>query len=101
VTTVVVAPPGSAHDRAVEQLTAAREIGATAVAVCPPDSPAAAAADVVLPVAGDPPEELSPISYCVPLELLAYHYASTRGLTMLGFDDEKRKALNFRQIFGE
>jgi glucosamine 6-phosphate synthetase-like amidotransferase/phosphosugar isomerase protein len=56
---------------------------------------------VVLPVAGDPPEELSPISYCVPLELLAYHYASTRGLTMLGFDDEKRKALNFRQIFGE
>ena len=36
-----------------------------------------------------------------PLELLAYHYASTRGLTMLGFDDEKRKALNFRQIFGE
>ena len=101
VTTIVVAPPGASHDRAVEQLSAAREIGATAVAVCPPGSRAAAAADVVLPVAGDPPEELSPLAYCVPLELLAYHYASTRGLTMLGFDDEKRKALNFRQIFGE
>ena len=37
VTTIVVAPPGAAHDRAVEQLSAAREIGATAVAVCPPD----------------------------------------------------------------
>ena len=47
------------------------------------------------------PRLLSPLAYCVPLELLAYHYASTRGLTMLGFDDEKRKALNFRQIFGE
>jgi glucosamine--fructose-6-phosphate aminotransferase (isomerizing) len=101
VTTIVVAPPGAAHDRAVEQLTAAREIGATAVAVCAPGSPAAAAADVVLPVVGDPPEELSPLPYCVPLELLAYHYASARGLTMLGFDDERRKALNFRQIFGE
>ena len=46
-------------------------------------------------------EELSPLTYCVPLELLAYHYASSRGLTMLGFDDEWRRALNFRQIFGE
>lgn len=101
VTTIVVAPPGASHDRAVEQLRAAREIGATAVAVCPPGTPAAGAAEVVLPVAGETPEELSPLTYCVPLELLAYHYASTRGLTMLGFDDERRRALNFRQIFGE
>jgi glucosamine 6-phosphate synthetase-like amidotransferase/phosphosugar isomerase protein len=101
VTTIVVAPAGGSQDRAVEQLSAIREIGARAVAVCPPGSSAAATADVVLPVAGDPPEELSPLAYCVPLQLLAYHYASTRELTMLGFDDEKRKALNFRQIFGE
>ena len=100
-TTVVVAPPGASHDRAVEQLEAAKEIGATAVAVCPPDAPAAAAADLVLPVAGGTAEELSPLTYCIPLELVAFHYASTRGLTMLGFDDEHRKALNFRQIFGE
>jgi glutamine---fructose-6-phosphate transaminase (isomerizing) len=99
-TTIVVAPPGASHDRAVEQLEAAREIGATAVAVSEPDTPAAAAADLVLPVAGHATEELSPVSYCIPLELLAYHYASARGLTMLGFDDERRKELNFRQIFG-
>jgi glutamine---fructose-6-phosphate transaminase (isomerizing) len=99
-TTVVVAPPGASHDRAVEQLEAAREIGATAVALCAPDAPAAAVADVVLPIAGDIAEELSPLTYCIPLELLAYHYASSRGLTMLGFDDEHRKELNFRQIFG-
>jgi glucosamine 6-phosphate synthetase-like amidotransferase/phosphosugar isomerase protein len=98
--TIVVAPPGESSDRAVEQLEAAREIGATAIAVCSPDAPAAAAAELVLPVAGDPTEELSPLTYCVPLELFAYHFASSKGLTMLGFDDERRKALNFRQIFG-
>jgi glutamine---fructose-6-phosphate transaminase (isomerizing) len=100
-TTIVVAPTGASHDRAVEQLEAAREIGATAVAVCEADAPAAALADVVLPIAGQAPEELSPLTYCIPLELLAYHYASSRGLTMLGFDDERRKELNFRQIFGQ
>jgi len=100
-TTIVVAPPGASHDRAAEQLEAAREIGAAAVAVCAPDTPAATAADLVLPVAGDVPEELAPLTYCIPLELLAYYYASARGLTMLGFDDDRRKALNFRQIFGD
>jgi glucosamine--fructose-6-phosphate aminotransferase (isomerizing) len=99
-TTIVLAPSGASHDRAVEQLEAAKQIGAAAVAVCAPTAPAAAAADVVLPVAGDPREELSPLTGCIPLELLAYYYASKRGLTMLGFDDEQRKALNFRQIFG-
>jgi glutamine---fructose-6-phosphate transaminase (isomerizing) len=98
--TIVVAPPGASADRAAEQLDAARAMGAVAVAVCPPGTEAAAAADVVLPVAGDPPEELSPFAYCVPLELLAYHFASSKGLTMLGFDDERRRDVNFRQIFG-
>ncbi len=98
-TTIVVAPPGASAARAVEQLEAARELGATAVAVAPPDGEAARAADLVLPVSGDPREELSPLTYCVPLELFAYHFASTKGLTMLGFDDEPRRALNFRQIF--
>src|SRR5438309_1658698 len=59
-TTIVVAPPGASADRAVEQLEAVRAIGATAIAVCAPDAPAAAAAHLVLPVAGDPPEALSP-----------------------------------------
>jgi glutamine---fructose-6-phosphate transaminase (isomerizing) len=98
--TIVVAPHGASVDRAIEQLEAVRAIGATAIAVCAPDSPAAAVADLVFPVAGDPPEALSPLTYCIPLELFAYHFASSKGLTMLGFDDERRKALNFRQIFG-
>jgi glucosamine--fructose-6-phosphate aminotransferase (isomerizing) len=97
VTTIVVAPPGASHDRAVEQLEAARKVGATTIAASPSSVPA----DLVLPVAGGTPEELCPLTYCVPLELLAYHYASSRGLTMLGFDDESRRSLNYHQIFGE
>src|SRR5581483_5208648 len=50
-TTIVVAPPGASHDRAVEQLRAAREIGATAAVVSAPGSAAAEAAELVLPVA--------------------------------------------------
>jgi glutamine---fructose-6-phosphate transaminase (isomerizing) len=99
-TTIVVAPPGASADRAVEQLAAAQATGATAIAVCPPGTEAARTADLVLPVAGDAPEELSPLAYCVPLELFAYHFALSRGLTMLGFDDQRRRNLNFRQIFG-
>jgi glucosamine--fructose-6-phosphate aminotransferase (isomerizing) len=99
--TVVVAPPGASHDRAVEQLSAARATGATAVAVCSPDAPAATEADHILAVAGDASEELSPLTYCIPLELFAYHFASSKGLVMLGFDEEWRRQLNFRQIFGE
>jgi glucosamine 6-phosphate synthetase-like amidotransferase/phosphosugar isomerase protein len=46
-------------------------------------------------------ELLSPLTYCVPLELLAYHFASAKGHVKLGFDQEWRRQLNFRQIFGE
>jgi glucosamine--fructose-6-phosphate aminotransferase (isomerizing) len=99
--TILVAPPGASHDRAVEQLAAARATGATAVAICPPDAPAAAEADHVLPVADGTAEELSPLTYCIPLELFAYHFASSNGLVMLGFDEEWRRQLNFRQIFGQ
>jgi glucosamine--fructose-6-phosphate aminotransferase (isomerizing) len=99
--TIVVAPSGASHDRAVEQLAAARATGAAAVAVCVPDAPTAAEADHVLPVAGDTPDDLSPLTYCIPLELFAYHFASSKGMTMLGFDEEWRRRLNFRQIFGE
>jgi glucosamine 6-phosphate synthetase-like amidotransferase/phosphosugar isomerase protein len=99
--TIVVAPPGASHDRAVEQLAAARATGATAVAVCAPEAPAAAEADHVFTVPGSDNELLSPLTYCIPLELFAYHFASSKGLTMLGFDEEWRRQLNFRQIFGE
>src|SRR5262245_19476271 len=99
--TVVVAPPGASTDRAREQLQAVRDVGGAAAVVCADgDHETRALADHVLPVAGTAVEELSPIAYCVPLQLLAYHYAVSKGRTMLGFDDSRRMEVNFRQIFG-
>lgn len=99
--TMVIAPRGASTNRAREQLQAVRDMHGTAVATCAADdAETAALADVVFPVPGDVDEVLSPIAYCVPLELFAYHFASSKGLTMLGFDSSNRMEVNFRQIFG-
>jgi glutamine---fructose-6-phosphate transaminase (isomerizing) len=99
--TIVLAPPGASSSRAREQLQAVRDMHGTAVAICSPDDvETLRLADYVFPVPGSLDEALTPIAYCVPLELFAYHFASSKGLTMLGFDDSSRMEVNFRQIFG-
>ena len=98
--TVVFAPRGASIDRAREQLQAICDVGGTAVAICDEgDDETAGLADVVLRVSGTTEEMLSPILYCAPVELLAYHFAMKEQKVMLGFDDENRKEVNFRQIF--
>lgn len=98
--TIVIAAQGAALGRAREQLRAVRDMGGTAVAVCAAaDQETKALADVVLPVAGDVPEELSPLIYLAAPELFAMYFAMANGKVMLGFDDELRKEVNFRQIF--
>jgi glutamine---fructose-6-phosphate transaminase (isomerizing) len=99
--TIVVAPEGASIDRAREQLRAVRDVGGTAVAICDPaDEATCGLADVVLPARAPADELLSPIVTAVPLELLALAYARHQGRTMLGFDDEHRREVNWRQIFG-
>jgi glucosamine--fructose-6-phosphate aminotransferase (isomerizing) len=99
--TIVVAPPGASISRAREQLQAVRDMQGTAIALCSPDdAQTLALADYALPVPGAIDEMITPLAYGVPLELFAYHFASSKGLTMLGFDDSKRMEVNFRQIFG-
>lgn len=96
----VLAPPGGGLDRAREQLWAVRQTGAFAVAVCDAaDDETAKLAELALPVFGRPSETLSPLCYCLSGELFAYSFAVAKDLKMLGFDDEHRKQVNFRQIF--
>lgn len=98
--TIVLAPRGASVDRAREQLLAVRDMKGTAVAVCSADdAETAALADIVLPVVGEVDEELSPLVYLAAGELIALHFASENDKVMLGFDDEFRKEVNFRQIF--
>ena len=98
--TVVIAPPGASLDRAREQLQAVRDVGGRAAVLCVPDDAATAAlADWTLPIADLGDELLSPLVTAVPLELVALAFGRRLGRTMLGFDDETRRRVNFRQIF--
>ncbi len=100
-TTVVIAPPGASTDRAREQLQAVRDVGGRALVVCDAkDADTATLADATLPIDAPPDELLSPLVTAVPLELLTLRFAQRLGRTMLGFDDDRRRAINFRQIFG-
>jgi glutamine---fructose-6-phosphate transaminase (isomerizing) len=100
-TTFVLTPPGAGVTRAREQMYAIRQMGSTCVAVCDPDdADTIKEADVAIRVFGKFDEVLSPLIYCVPGELFAFHFAASHNLTMLGFDNPKIKEVNFRQIFG-
>ncbi len=98
--TVVLAPEGAANDRARELLAAIRDMQGNAIAVCAEsDEPTIAAADAAVTVPSGVDELVSPLVYAVPVQLLAYHIAQHRQTVMLGFDDDWRREVNFRQIF--
>lgn len=98
--TMIIAPPGASTDRAREQLQAVRDMKGTAVAVCAQtDNVTAELADIVVPVAGAVEEELSPLVYLVAGELISMNVGMGLGRVMLGFDDDWRREVNFRQIF--
>jgi glucosamine--fructose-6-phosphate aminotransferase (isomerizing) len=98
--TFLIAAPGASIDRVREQIYAVKAMGSTCVIACDPeDTGTSALADIVLPVAGSSDEILSPILYCIPTELLAFHLALVNDTVMLGFDNPKIKEVNFRQIF--
>src|SRR6266581_3743045 len=100
-TTLVVAPSGASVDRAREQLQAVRDMQGRGIAICPlQDTVTADLTDAVLPVQLPSDELLSPLVTPLPLELVALAFAQRLGRTMLGFDDDRRRAVNFRQIFG-
>lgn len=99
---VVICPPGAnCRDRAIEQMRAAREMGARVIALCSSsDGEATAYADRVFSMPAGIAESLTPFVYSVPFQYVACWLAHTRGAAFLGFDDTRRREVNFRQIFG-
>jgi glucosamine 6-phosphate synthetase-like amidotransferase/phosphosugar isomerase protein len=96
----VIVPPGEARDRAIEQMRAARDMGATVVAIASEeDTELKKYADKIFPIKGKVRESLTPFVYCVPFQLFSCYLSIARGRAFLGFDDPKRREVNFRQIF--
>lgn len=97
---VLVAPPGGAYDRALEQAQGIIDSGGRlAVVVDKDDTDLAERAEVVFRVDGPKQEAFTPLVYCVPLQLLAVELAIARNQSMKMRLDERRKEINFRQIF--
>ena len=70
--TVLIAPPGESHDRAVELAQIMRHLGRRIIAVvAEADREITPIADVVLPIRGTVREMFSPLVSCVLVELLA------------------------------
>jgi len=99
--TLVVAPPGASVDRAREHLQAVRDIGGYAVAICSgEDAETSTLADAVLPIVPPADELLSPLVTAIPLELITLAFAQRLGPTVTVFDDERRRVVHFRQLYG-
>jgi glucosamine--fructose-6-phosphate aminotransferase (isomerizing) len=98
--TIVILPPGGSHERGLEQLRAAREMGSRTIAIAQRgDDAAAAAADVVFAMPAGVPESLTPFVYKLPFEYLSAHIAAAHGIDFFGFKNPLRQQVNFRQIF--
>jgi glucosamine--fructose-6-phosphate aminotransferase (isomerizing) len=98
--TLVILPPGGSHERGLEQLRAARDMGSRTIVIAHAgDAAAAAAADVVIPMPAGIPESLTPFVYKLPFEYLSAHIAAAHGIDFFGFKNPLRQQVNFRQIF--
>ena len=75
--TCLIVPPGRSLERALELLPHVKAVGRPTLAVAH-DDPASVPVDVFLPVPQAVPELFTPLVYCLPGELLAYHLAEIR-----------------------
>lgn len=97
---VLIAPPGAAYDRALEQAEGIQDSGgALAVVVDAADEELASRADAVFRVDTPPVAAFAPLTYCVPLQLLSVELAIRLNRSMVMRLDERRKEINYRQIF--
>ena len=96
----VILPPGASRDRGLEQMQAARDVGARVIVVAEEgDVEATALSDVIFEIPKGLDESLTPFVYKLPFEYFTCYLADSRGRAFLGFDDLNRQQVNFRQIF--
>jgi sugar/nucleoside kinase (ribokinase family)/fructoselysine-6-P-deglycase FrlB-like protein len=92
---VVVAPTGSAYSRAEEILSEINFIGGRPIVIS--DRPAPGPG-LQLPLAGELPEEFSPLLCALPLSLLGYYLAHALGKRSYNFVSEEIKVEHYDTI---
>jgi glucosamine--fructose-6-phosphate aminotransferase (isomerizing) len=97
---MILVPPGESVARAKEIVKAPLALGAPLVVIAPAGEQSAwgsTAHHIELPA--DLSETLSPALIALPIQTLALALARRRAATPLGFDDARRREINFEQIF--
>lgn len=100
--TIVICPPGNCHDRAVEQIRGAKDMGSLVIAICDSDDKEILdLVDYSLPVNGKIAEEFSPLTYIVPGQLFAtaLHKIVGRKPHIPPYTQELMREINYRQIW--
>jgi hypothetical protein len=95
----VIAPPGRSIDRAREQIQGAKDMGARmAVVNGVDDEVTPGTADFAFPIQATLPEEITPLVYGVPGEILAVALCELAGKAAFEFISHDQFVGNMRQI---
>lgn len=101
--TIIIAPKGESHERALEILSAVKVMNGTKIIIGEEnDEELVKEADVFIPICGvnNLKEEYSGLIYCIPLELLSMHISDCVGHSGFQFEEKPWiKEENFKQIF--
>jgi hypothetical protein len=96
---VLVNPSGAGHDRGTEILSELTFTGATPILISDSPLPAAAAPGaLLLPLAAGVPEELSPVTACLPLALTGFHLARLAGTRSYNFPSSEARDEHYETI---
>jgi glucosamine--fructose-6-phosphate aminotransferase (isomerizing) len=97
----VMAPLNSeSYDRSLEQMRGANDMDAHVIAIgSAADTSLKDHADLVLGIAGNLPENLTPFVYDIPFQFVSCFLAHVWELPFFGFNNLKIREVNFRQIF--
>ncbi len=96
---VLVNPAGAGHDRGLEILSELRFIGARPVVMSDQPLPAGGVAgELLLPLADGVPEELSPVTACLPAALTGFQMAQISGKQSYNFRSPAARAEHYDTI---
>ncbi len=96
---VLVNPSGAGYDRGVEILSELRFMAARPVVISDrPADGAAATGELAVPLAAGVPEELSPVTACLPSALIGFHLAALAGKQSYNFSGAAARAEHYETI---